>query len=342
MLIGRDPFIFSIVLELVKEWNVCNDKYDYSFCNGIMQFSLMGKVFPYKELYNITLSCTVYELIENLRNIPVDDEIYQECDTEKALKQMYSLVYTDDESENFRYKIAPQEFFDKNNDIFGVRSSKEQTVRIIAAKSSYDKKTGITKPVSEILQTYISVPYLEDVIQGLENSMKQNQNRPSESLINNDTANDISKDEAAHIRRKPMNKTIELIQEKLGELYRLCPPLEEPQLSLAETMLPNDLLEILKISNGILELMTHPKVDDGQPFVIGSIVYSFDDILFESKEFAELYGMEGVVLAGNGEGGYYIIQPDGTVYLYECPGEDGYCYAQNINEYISRFYKKHD
>jgi hypothetical protein len=239
---------------------------------------------------------------------------------------MYSLVYTDDESEDFRYKIAPQEFFDKNNDIFGVRSSKEQTVRIIAAKSSYDKETGITEPVGEILQTYISVSYLEDVIHGLENFMKQNQNRPSEPLINNDTA----------------NKTIELIQEKLGELYRLSPPLEEPQLSLAETMLPNDLLEILKISNGILELMTHPKVDDGQPFVIGSILYSFDDILLESKEFAELYGMDGVVLAGNGAGGYFIIQPDGTVYLYECPGEDGYCYAQNINEYISRFYKKLD
>ena len=39
MLIGRDPFIFSIVIEPVKEWNRINDKYDFVFCNGIMQSS---------------------------------------------------------------------------------------------------------------------------------------------------------------------------------------------------------------------------------------------------------------------------------------------------------------
>lgn len=34
MLIGRDPFFFSIVLEPVREWNRNNDIYDFTFCNG--------------------------------------------------------------------------------------------------------------------------------------------------------------------------------------------------------------------------------------------------------------------------------------------------------------------
>ena len=134
-----------------------------------------------------------------------------------------------------------------------------------------------------------------------------------------------------------MNSTMELIQQKFGDSCRLCPPLKEPQLSYAKTILPSDLLELLRISNGVLELMTHPKANDGKPFVIGSILYSLDEILTESKAFSELYGIEGIVLAGNGAGGYFIIQPDGTIYLYEYVGENGEYYAKNIGEYISKY-----
>ena len=87
MLIGRDPFIFSIVLEPVKEWNRINDKYDFTFCNGIMQFSFLGKLFPYNEFQNITLECAVNELIKAFKNIPVDDDIYYEPDIESAIKR---------------------------------------------------------------------------------------------------------------------------------------------------------------------------------------------------------------------------------------------------------------
>ena len=111
MLIGRDPFIFSIVLEPVKEWNRMNDKYDFTWCNGIMHFSLLGKMFPDVELQNITLECAVDELIEAFRNVPVDDDIYYESDLETAIKKTYSRVYTNYENENWRYKVAPQEFF---------------------------------------------------------------------------------------------------------------------------------------------------------------------------------------------------------------------------------------
>ena len=133
-----------------------------------------------------------------------------------------------------------------------------------------------------------------------------------------------------------MDKTIKLTLQKLDKSYQLCSPLEEPQLSLAENILPNDLLEILKISNGILKLMTHPKMNYGKPFVVDSILYSFNEILSESKAFYELYGIEGIVLAGNGAGGFFVIRPDGTIYLYEYVGEAGEYYANDINEYISK------
>ena len=162
MLIGRDPFIFSIVLEPVREWNRNNDIYDFTFCNGIMQFSFLGKLFPNNAIQNITLECAVGELIRKLRNIPVNDDIYYEFDIEAAVKKIYSLVYTGDESEDLR--VAPQEFFDKGYDVFGVRSSKDRTVRFIAAKSIYDKDTGVSEPVGELLQVYISLPYIDEMI----------------------------------------------------------------------------------------------------------------------------------------------------------------------------------
>ncbi len=133
-----------------------------------------------------------------------------------------------------------------------------------------------------------------------------------------------------------MNDVISFIQQKFGDSCQLCPPLNEEQYPLAEKMLPNTLFEVLKISNGVLQLMSLPNVDDGNPFPIGFIIDDFDGICLGSKEFNELYGMDGLAFAGNGAGGFYILNPDGKNYLYECVGEDGECYAENIMEYISK------
>lgn len=133
-----------------------------------------------------------------------------------------------------------------------------------------------------------------------------------------------------------MNEVIDMIQKTYGNLCQLCPPLDEEQYPLAEKMLPAVLFEVLKISNGVLELMSLPNVDDGKPFAVGFIIEKFESICSESKCFRELYGTEGLVFAGNGAGGYYIMQPDGKIFLYECVGEEGECYAEDIIEYISK------
>ncbi len=78
-------------------------------------------------------------------------------------------------------------------------------------------------------------------------------------------------------------------------------------------------------------------------FYRDSVLHSFDSyfrgvVQCVPKAFYELYGIEGVVLAGNGAGGYFVIQPNGKIFLYEYVGEDGEYYAPNISEYISKFY----
>ena len=133
-----------------------------------------------------------------------------------------------------------------------------------------------------------------------------------------------------------MNDIIYFIQQKYGDLCQLCPPLDEEQYPLAKKMLPATLFEILKISNGILEMMSLPNVDDGKSFEIGFIIDTFEDMCSETKDLSDLYGIEGLVFAGNGAGSYYIINPDEKIYLYEPIGEDWELYANDIREFISK------
>ena len=134
-----------------------------------------------------------------------------------------------------------------------------------------------------------------------------------------------------------MNQIINLIQQKFGDSCQFCSPLEETQYDYAKRILPIDLFEILTISNGIKELMTHPYANNGTLFVIDSIIYSFDEILSETETFSELFSIEGIVFAGNGAGGFYIIKPDETIYLYEFVGEEGEYCAENLKEYFSNY-----
>lgn len=131
---------------------------------------------------------------------------------------------------------------------------------------------------------------------------------------------------------------INLIKKKFGDCCQLCSPLNEIQYDEAKKILPVELFEILKISNGINELMIHPNANSGKPFVIGSIVYSFDDIKSETKNFSDLFCEEGTVFAGNGAGGYFVLKSDGKIYLYEYLDESGKFYADNLLSYFDKFY----
>ncbi len=144
MLLG-DPFKFSILIDAVKEWCYSNE-----ISGGVMIITVDGFMFPADEVLNISLDCAVSELIESLKEIPVNKEVFNLKDKDSAFKEIYNLVYCnhiypDDDSieEDWRYKIAPMEFFDKDLSVFAV--SDGESVRILASKLRYIKKYSCHK-----------------------------------------------------------------------------------------------------------------------------------------------------------------------------------------------------
>lgn len=129
---------------------------------------------------------------------------------------------------------------------------------------------------------------------------------------------------------------INLIQQKYGDSCQLCSPLNKNQYKNAKKILPVELLEILVISNGINELMTHPNANNGKPFVIDRILYSFDEIKSETNNYLNECGGEGVVFAGNGAGGFFILKPDGKIHIVEYFDEGEEFYAESLKDYFNK------
>ena len=132
--------------------------------------------------------------------------------------------------------------------------------------------------------------------------------------------------------------TIKLIQQIYGERCRLNAPLDKSIFTEAEAILPHELSGILKMTDGIDEIMTHPKT--GKPMTIGRIVYSFGEIKSQTERYSSTFGGEGTVFADNGAGGYFIIDPDGKVYIREYPGDPDDTeihYADDIRGYLKRW-----
>lgn len=91
---------------------------------------------------------------------------------------------------------------------------------------------------------------------------------------------------------------IELIRELYGDFCVFCPPLDESRYNEAKMLVPEELFEILKISNGIKETMELPNREER--IVIGLIIYPFDDIRSQTERYINEYSGEGVVFVGNG------------------------------------------
>ncbi|MDE6501635.1 MAG: hypothetical protein K2L10_06090 [Ruminococcus sp.] len=128
---------------------------------------------------------------------------------------------------------------------------------------------------------------------------------------------------------------INLIQQKYGDSCQLRSPLNKRQYDKAKNILPCELLEILKISNGINEIMTNPNTMKIE--VIDRIVYSLAEIKSQTNCYSSEYGGEGFVFAGNGAGGFFILKPDGKIYIYEYFDLSEEYYAESLSDYFSKF-----
>ncbi len=128
---------------------------------------------------------------------------------------------------------------------------------------------------------------------------------------------------------------INLIQQKYGASCQLRSPLNKRQYNKAKTFLPRELLEILKVSNGINEIMTNP--DTMKIEVIDRIIYSLDEIKSQTNCYSNEYGSDGVVFAGNGAGGFFILKPNGKIYIYEYFDLCEEYYADSLSDYFNKF-----
>lgn len=126
---------------------------------------------------------------------------------------------------------------------------------------------------------------------------------------------------------------VNLIQQKYRETCQLCSPLTKKQCDKAHKFLPNELFEILKISNGINEVMINPNTKKVE--VIDRIIYSWAEMKRQTACYLSEYGNEGVVFAGNGAGGFFVLKPDGRVFLYEYYDLGEEFYADGLWEYFN-------
>ncbi|WP_294755145.1 SMI1/KNR4 family protein [uncultured Ruminococcus sp.] len=129
---------------------------------------------------------------------------------------------------------------------------------------------------------------------------------------------------------------IELIRELYGDFCVFCPPLDESRYNEAKMLVPEELFEILKISNGIKETMELPNREER--IVIGLIIYPFDDIRSQTERYINEYSGEGVVFVGNGADGFFILKSDGKVYFRGYLDEDEELYADSLAEYFRKWH----
>ena len=119
-----------------------------------------------------------------------------------------------------------------------------------------------------------------------------------------------------------------LIQKKYGESCRLRSPITKEQYAKAKKLLPDELVDILRISNGIDETMVNPHT--GEIEVIDRIIYSFAEMKGQTNCYRSEYGGEGFVFAGDGAGGFFVLKPDGRIFLYEYHDLNEEPYAESL------------
>ena len=116
---------------------------------------------------------------------------------------------------------------------------------------------------------------------------------------------------------------IELIKEKYGDTCRMHSPLTKSQYSKAKKYLPKELLDILKVSNGIDEIEIKP------------IIYSLAHIKEQTNAFLSECGNDGFVFAENGTGDFYVLKTNGAIYVYKYFDLKEELYAESLADYFS-------
>ena len=109
------------------------------------------------------------------------------------------------------------------------------------------------------------------------------------------------------------------IIKKIRKLYQGNILLHPPYLGENTEEIPEKLLSILRISNGISETIVHPK--SGEKIVIEWIIYPHEMMVSDTAFYRTEYQVEGIVFSGDGAGNPYLLKSNGTVTQFD--GIDG-------------------
>ncbi len=159
MVLG-DPDRFAVIFEIVDEWNI-----DSSFNNGILMFSVDGKVYPRNEIMNATLNFELPNLKRCMSDICVNEQIFGLSKYE-AFINIYNLRFPKDRDVDgdYRYDISPVVFSDNNCLVFAVSNGDMMRVlaasdlEYIKAESRHDLKN------IEVNETYITIVKWNEIL----------------------------------------------------------------------------------------------------------------------------------------------------------------------------------
>ena len=124
---------------------------------------------------------------------------------------------------------------------------------------------------------------------------------------------------------------IELIKEKYGDTCRMHSPLTKSQYSKAKKYLPKELLDILKVSNGIDEI----EIINGKAEAIKPIIYSLAHIKEQTNAFLSECGNDGFVFSENGTGDFYVLKTNGAIFVYKYLYLKEEFYVESLEDYFS-------
>lgn len=160
MIVG-EPSLFSIFVDVVKEWNC-----DNSFNNGLLFVNINETIFPNKVI-EATLNTELCELIQNFENVKENIDIFL-MEKDKAFEYIYKLTFPDDYDvdNDYSYNVTPFVLWDNNYFVFMVRNGNE--IRILASELQYIIEESVHNLQElKVEETYISVEKLQDMIEKL-------------------------------------------------------------------------------------------------------------------------------------------------------------------------------
>ena len=97
--------------------------------------------------------------------------------------------------------------------------------------------------------------------------------------------------------------------------------------------IPEELLNLLKQSNGIKETMVNP--DTGIPEDISWIIYSYEEIIEWRNFYKDTYSIEGIVFSDNGADEFYYIKPNGKIYSHDAISEEEAYVADSLQSFFT-------